>query len=102
MTFAIAVWIGLAAAVISALIVGWRARHGMLISAVAFIAVTAVWVVAKIASDHDYHDADGWVDCWPSCTALQRAVGISLIGGAIFAAALAIAFVIAVARRGKH
>jgi hypothetical protein len=102
MAFAVAVWIGLAAAVISALIVGWRARHGVLISAIAFLAVAAVWIAAKVASDHDYHDADGWVDCWPSCTVLQRAVGISLTGGAVLAVALAIAFVIAMARRSKH
>jgi hypothetical protein len=25
-----------------------------------------------------YRDAGGWVDCWPSCSPVQHAVGISL------------------------
>jgi hypothetical protein len=100
MAFAVIFWLGLAAAVVAAVVVGWRARRGVLITGVALITVAVVWIAAKVANDRDYRDADGWVDCWPSCTALQRGVGVSLVGGAVLGAALALAFVIALVRRG--
>jgi hypothetical protein len=102
MVFVVLFWLGLAAAVISTLAVGWRARHGAFITGAALFAVAGIWIVAKIANDHDYHDADGWVDCWPSCTALQRSVGAGLVGGAVLAAALVLAFVLAVVRRRRR
>jgi hypothetical protein len=101
MAFAIAVWIGLAAIVVTALVVGWRARHGLMITAFALVAVAAIWIAAKIASDRDYRDADGWADCWPGCSALQRAVGISLTGGTVLGVALVVAFAVALIRRRR-
>jgi hypothetical protein len=35
----------------------------------------AVWTWAAVAIETDYRDADGFVDCWPSCSAFQEVVG---------------------------
>jgi hypothetical protein len=62
----------------AALVLAWR--RGRL--GIAFLAVTfflgCAWTLSKIAIDHDYRDADGYVDCWPSCTPLQNAVALGL------------------------
>lgn len=56
------------------LFIAWR--RGRL--AHMFIAVTVVlaaaWGLALAAIWTDYRDADGFVDCWPSCSHFQRAV----------------------------
>jgi hypothetical protein len=48
----------------------------------AFAAVTVVlvstWVLAWLAVRADYRDADGFIDCWPSCSVLQDSVGGTL------------------------
>lgn len=44
----------------------------------------------------DYRDADGWVDSWPACSALQEFVRWTVIPGAALAGLLAIAAVAAV------
>jgi hypothetical protein len=63
------------------LYIAWRRRR----LAVAFIAVTVVmallWALAYTAISKDYRDADGWVDCWPRCSAFQNAVGGTFILG---------------------
>jgi hypothetical protein len=73
--YGILVWVGLGIAVITALIAAWRSAHGVLISTVGLLIATGAWITAKAAEAYDYHDADGWADCWPSCSAVQRSVG---------------------------
>ena len=102
MAFALVFWMALAVAAITALVVGWRARHGMLFTGLALLVIAAIWTLAKVANDRNYHDADGWADCWPSCTALQRGVGVSLVGGALLAGVLEVAFAIAAVRGRKR
>lgn len=99
MAFAIALWLALAAAATAAVVVGWRARHGVLWTGGALLVVVGIWTLAKIAYDRDWRDADGFFDCYPSCSALQRGVGVGLIGGAILAGVLVVAFAIALVRR---
>jgi NADH:ubiquinone oxidoreductase subunit 6 (subunit J) len=39
---------------------------------VAFLAI--LWILANQAIETDWHDADGFIDCWPHCTAHQKAI----------------------------
>jgi len=72
------------------LTVAWR--RGCL--ALVFVAVVALlaatWALAYVAMVVDFHDADGWVDCWPGCTILQDGVRAALVLGPLvfFASAL--------------
>ena len=51
---------------------GWAAVVLLAISGVASSLVLA-------ATQTDYRDADGFVDCWPHCTAFQEAVKVALL-----------------------
>lgn len=67
------------------LFIAWRRER----LARAFVAVTAVlvvaWGAALAAIWTDYRDADGFVDCWPSCSHFQHAVASAFwYGPAIF------------------
>ena len=67
----------------SFLCLAWR--HNRL--APAFMAVTAgsalLWGLAFTAIWTDYRDADGFLDCWPSCTAFQVAIASTFWYGAV-------------------
>ena len=72
-------------------LLGWarrptRAGLALLILA---LAVAAVWSLYLVSVATDYRDADGFVDCWPGCTAWQKSVRWTLLGGPIVAAVLA-------------
>jgi hypothetical protein len=56
-------------------------RQGRLRSAVAacVLALGALWLAALAAVQTDWRDADGFVDCWPSCTLYQDTTGVILI-----------------------
>jgi len=97
--YGILVWVGLGIAVLTALIAAWRSAHGVLIPTVGLLVATGAWITAKAAEAHDYHDADGWADCWPSCSALQRSVGTGLLGGLVMIAAFGAALAVALLRR---
>lgn len=53
-------------------------RHGHLLGAsIAALSLLGVaWLLAALAVETDYRDADGFTDCWPHCSALQDAVGV--------------------------
>jgi hypothetical protein len=61
------------------LVVAWRRRR----LGTAFAGITVIlacaWGLAKIAVEHDYRDADGYVDCWPSCSHVQDTVGVGIL-----------------------
>jgi hypothetical protein len=40
------------------------------------IALGAAWLLAWLAIDRDWRDADGYVDCWPSCSRVQDTVAV--------------------------
>jgi peptidoglycan/LPS O-acetylase OafA/YrhL len=65
--------------------VAWRRRR----LAWTFLAISVLfvglWLLAYAAVATDYHDADGFTDCWPRCGALQKAAGgMFLLGPAAF------------------
>jgi hypothetical protein len=53
----------------------------------AFIAITVVlatlWGLALAAIWADYHDADGFTDCWPRCTDYQNAIAAAFWYGPV-------------------
>jgi hypothetical protein len=55
--------------------VGWRRGRFALAYLSCVGALLALWAATLLAIDVDYRDADGHMDCWPSCTAYQKAVG---------------------------
>lgn len=54
-----------------------RGRIGLTVLAVTAV-IAAAWILARAAVRADYRDADGYVDCWPTCSALQDAVGLAI------------------------
>ena len=44
------------------------------LTAVALLAI--LWFLANYAISIDWHDADGIFDCWPGCTAHQKAIQV--------------------------
>jgi hypothetical protein len=81
-------WIGLGMAAALTLVppVLWRARSAHRVSRglLGFaVALATVWLVnlGLVASDH--RNADGWVDCHPSCSTFQSFVGGAFVWGGI-------------------
>jgi hypothetical protein len=66
------------AATAGLLVVAWRRRK----LGRTFLVVTALlaglWGFAKWATERDVRDANGWSDCWPSCTTFQETVAAGL------------------------
>jgi hypothetical protein len=58
--------------------------------------LAALWLLAEVAIATDWHDADGFLDCYPSCSALHVAVGVLFWGAP--AAALVLVSSAALAR----
>jgi hypothetical protein len=56
------------------------------LAATAFLAL--LWILAYYAISIDWHDADGSSDCWPRCSALQRAISAVLFGAPLIAGSL--------------
>ena len=52
--------------------------------------IAAAWLLARAAVRTDYRDADGYVDCWPSCTLLQDSVGLAIWYGPVLLIALGV------------
>jgi hypothetical protein len=75
-------------------------RRGVLlaVTAAVFLLACVASGLAYWAAATDYRDADGFVDCWPNCTAIQDATGwgvflapiVGLIAGITTLAALVI------------
>lgn len=78
------------------------ARRGRLLAALALSlgALASAWAASLAAVATDWRDADGFVDCWPSCSLAQDAVGATLLGApAVAALLLAAAGLVAWSRR---
>jgi 1,4-dihydroxy-2-naphthoate octaprenyltransferase len=65
-------------AIVAGLVLAHRRGHLIAAAVAVLLLLAAAWVLAKVAYDRDYRDADGFVDCWPSCSPVQHAVGVSL------------------------
>jgi hypothetical protein len=70
----------------------WLHRLGA-VCLVAALFFVCLWLLAFYALETDWHDAGGFVDCWPRCTTLQDVTGTMFwyagpIAGILFLTAL--------------
>ena len=77
----------LAFAVLS-VVLGLRQRRLAAASLAAAAFIAFLWMLVVVAQTTDWHDADGWIDCWPRCTPLQDAMPVVLYGGPLIAGTL--------------
>jgi len=76
--------IAIAAAVAAGLALTlYRRRPSDFVLAGALILVGLVLAVDVLAYATDYQDADGAIDCWPHCSAIQSAVRWSFAASAL-------------------
>jgi hypothetical protein len=87
--------------IVAGLVVAARRGHLLLASAGTLAALAGMWALAAVAVRADYRDADGFVDCWPGCTPVQRAVGAALFYGPIAALLVLIATALLLMARRK-
>lgn len=91
------------AAIVTAPIVvalAWRRSRNRLSAALlaGVVLVAAGWFVVVGLVSSDYHDADGWVDCWPHCSRWQETVRLVLPTAPLVALALALGALLAAHR----
>ncbi|HEY4621920.1 MAG TPA: hypothetical protein VIG93_09485 [Gaiellaceae bacterium] len=91
----------------SLLYVAWRRRRLASTFIVVTIGSALLWGLAFAAIWTDYRDADGFVDCWPYCTAFQVAVASTFWYGPVMflvlgVFAVALATISARRRRGSR
>jgi hypothetical protein len=80
-----------------ALLIAASRRGRLFITATTLVLSVAVaWILAAAAVRTDYRDADGFVDCWPSCSAFQDGVAITLFFGPPMAVLVVVASAILV------
>jgi hypothetical protein len=96
---ALAVTALVAIGIVAGLLFAHRRGHLLAAALPTLLFLAFAWVLAKIAQDTDYRDADGWVDCWPSCSPVQHAVGITLWIAPLVAAVVIVAIVLAMGTR---
>jgi hypothetical protein len=87
------------AGVIAGLAVAAGHGHLLVASAATLTVMAGMWLLAVLAVRADYQDADGFIDCWPSCTAVHNAVGATLFYGPVAAVLVLIASAALHARR---
>lgn len=100
-----ALWVTalVAVGIVFGVLLAGRRGHLLAASLVTLLLLTVAWVVAKLAQDADYRDADGWIDCWPSCSPVQHAAGISLwVAPLVGLLVLLLTVVIFAIRRSRH
>ena len=84
----------LTVAVVTGLVLAHRRHRLVLAAASMLVLLTAAWTVAFAAAAGDFHDADGFIDCWPHCSALQDSVGISLFYAPVLALLIVVVTVV--------
>jgi hypothetical protein len=93
-----ALWLLFPVAALVGLLAAWKRRRLVLATTLGLL--LAFFALAYAAKEADFRDADGWIDCWPSCSALQVATGVGVtyvpVGGLLLAAAT---IVLALVRR---
>ena len=101
MTYTLMVAIPVIALVAS--IVLWRLRPRTLPLLIGAVVLAAAYGLANVLIATDYEDADGFVDCWPSCSGVQEAVQVMFwFGGALLMgiAVVSLFWAAVAARRG--
>jgi hypothetical protein len=63
---------------VTALLVGWSGPRGTI---VAGLTLSVIWAGAAVLIATGVRDLDGFMDCWPGCTALQEVVGFAFFAG---------------------
>ena len=43
------------------------------------VTLASLWLLSLIALMFNWHDANGWWECWPNCSLAQDLVGMTLI-----------------------
>jgi hypothetical protein len=91
-------------ALLGSVVIAVGARHDRLRSALAacLLALGMLWLAMLAAVRTDWRDADGFIDCWPSCTLYQDATGVVLIGSPVVVLAWLGAAALFVWRRRKR
>jgi hypothetical protein len=81
-----------------------RARHRrLLVPALAMSALFAlIWGLALAAISTDFHDSDGFVDCWPDCSWLQQIVSAATFGAPVLVLGLLIVAILSFTSRRRH
>jgi hypothetical protein len=64
------------------------------------LTVGTAWVLNWVVIATDFHDADGFMDCWPYCSTWQEVVNRTFWYGGLLFVALVIAVVADAAWRG--
>jgi len=86
---------GLALAVLTAIV---RPNRTAALLAIVGGTLGIAWILAWVAERTDFHDADGWGDCWPSCSAIQTATGATLTYGTLLLAFVGVVSVASLVR----
>lgn len=84
-----------------ALVAGYRARILGWVSLALIALGAAAFALAELAISTDYRDADGEVDCWPTCSAVQDATGVGFYGGLLVVLVGAVGLLVAAALRRR-
>ena len=64
-----ALWLLFPVAALVGLLAAWKRRRLVLATTLGLL--LAFFALAYAAKEADFRDADGWIGCWPSCSALQ-------------------------------
>jgi hypothetical protein len=93
-------WLLVALFAVSVLYAGWR---GAPVAAIAAAALVIAWLAAAVLVAIDYRDVDGFMDCWPRCTAWQDGVGFVVFAGPVMLVILLLGSLAGwLARRGRR
>ena len=87
--------------IIGGLVVAARQGHLRVATAGTLTVLGGIWLLAVFAVRADYRDADGFIDCWPDCSAVHNAVGTTLVYGPIAAFVVVIVTALLLKRRGR-
>jgi hypothetical protein len=90
--------LGLALSVAGAIV---RPNRTAVLLAMVGLALGIVWILAWLAESTDFRDADGWVDCWPTCNAVQTATGALFTYGTVALATVGVVSFASLVRRHR-
>jgi pyruvate dehydrogenase E2 component (dihydrolipoamide acetyltransferase) len=78
-----------------------RGRLG-LASGVVFVVAVVAWAADVVALTSDYRDADGFVDCGESCTAMHRLAALGFVAPPLLISLAAAGMLVALVARGRR
>ena len=78
-----------------------RGRLG-LASGIVFVVAVVAWAADFVALTSDYRDADGFVDCGESCTAMHRLAALGFVAPPLLISLAAAGMLVALVARGRR